>query len=91
MKKVIIFVSILLVFLTASAQSISQQEAMERVVEFLQSAPAKGSPRRAMVSAPKLETVAVVCRQCQCPIPEACSPCCHTPPADNAMEPVASI
>jgi len=58
MKKVIIFVSILLVVLTASAQSISQQEAMERVVEFLQSAPAKGSPRRAMVSAPKLETVA---------------------------------
>ena len=58
MKKPFTLISLLLVALTGIAQSISQQKAMERVIEFLQSEPAQGSSRRAMTTTPRLESVA---------------------------------
>ena len=58
MKKISTLVLLLLVVLTGSAQPVSRQEAMDRAVQFLQSAPAQGSTRRAMTTTPQLNEVA---------------------------------
>lgn len=57
MKKIFSLVMLLLVILTGNAQPISQQEAMNRAIRFLQSSPAKGSTRRAMTTTPQLAEV----------------------------------
>ena len=59
MKRTSTLLLLLAVVLTVSAQAISQQEAMERAIKFLQSAPAENGARQAMKQRPQLTPVAV--------------------------------
>jgi len=59
MKRTSTLLLVLTVVLTVSAQAISQQEAMERAIQFLQSAPAENGARQAMKQRPQLAPVAV--------------------------------